>query len=68
VRYTGPLTAPVAAGTQVGELVVTIPDLPENRIPLFTESAVAKGGFVQRVSKAATMLIGRLSADAEPAS
>jgi D-alanyl-D-alanine carboxypeptidase (penicillin-binding protein 5/6) len=66
--FTGPLNAPVAAGVEVGELVITVPDLPERRIPLMTESAVAQGGFMQRVQKAAMVLQKRFLSDAEPAS
>jgi D-alanyl-D-alanine carboxypeptidase (penicillin-binding protein 5/6) len=68
VSYTGPLKAPIAAGTEVGELVITVPDLPERRIPLITETAVAQGGFMQRVQQAATVLHKRFLSDAEPAS
>jgi D-alanyl-D-alanine carboxypeptidase (penicillin-binding protein 5/6) len=66
--FTGPLNAPVAAGVEAGELVITVPDLPERRIPLMTESAVAQGGFMQRVQKAAMVLQKRFLSDAEPAS
>jgi D-alanyl-D-alanine carboxypeptidase (penicillin-binding protein 5/6) len=45
VVYSGPLTAPIAKGTQVAELVITLPDLPEHRIPLYTEEDVAKAGI-----------------------
>ncbi|MGB3279001.1 MAG: D-alanyl-D-alanine carboxypeptidase family protein, partial [Pseudorhodobacter sp.] len=68
VSYTGPLKAPIAAGTEVGELVITVPDLPERRIPLITETAVAQGGFMQRVQQAAMVLHKRFLSDAEPAS
>lgn len=68
VNYTGPLQAPVAAGTTVGELVIAVPGLPERRVPLLTESDVAAGGFLQRVEQAAKVLYTRFAGDAEPAS
>ncbi|MES2667008.1 MAG: D-alanyl-D-alanine carboxypeptidase family protein [Pseudomonadota bacterium] len=66
VTYKGPLAAPVAAGTPVGELVIKVPGLPDHRIGLVTESDVAKGGFVQRLTTAAEMLYDRYLG-AEPA-
>lgn len=68
VRYTGPLKAPITAGMEVGELVITVPELPERRIPLITEAAVAQGGFLQRVQQAAMVLHKRFLSDAEPTS
>ena len=56
VVYSGPLTAPIAKGARVAELVVTIPNLPEHRIPLVAETAVSKGGFVIRLTTAARHL------------
>jgi D-alanyl-D-alanine carboxypeptidase (penicillin-binding protein 5/6) len=62
VIYSGPLMAPLAAGQQVAELVVHVPDLPDARIPLVTEAAVDKAGFARRLGTAATVLYGRLTA------
>ncbi len=56
VVYTGPLTAPIAKGMPLAELVITVPNLPEHRIPLVAEADVAKGGFVTRLATAARML------------
>ncbi len=67
VIYKGPLTAPMAAGTEVGELVISVPDLPERRIPLLTETAVGQASFLQRMQKAASVLQKRFLSDAEPA-
>jgi D-alanyl-D-alanine carboxypeptidase (penicillin-binding protein 5/6) len=68
VVYSGPLMAPLAAGQQVAELVVHVPDLPDARIPLVTEAAVEKAGFARRLGTAATVLYGRLTApEAAPA-
>ncbi|WP_323008178.1 D-alanyl-D-alanine carboxypeptidase family protein [Pseudorhodobacter sp.] len=66
VSYTGPLKAPLAAGAEVGHLVITVQGLPERRIPLLTEMAVEPGGVMQRLQQAALVLYTRLRNDAEP--
>lgn len=53
VVYTGPVQAPVAKGAALAELVVTLPGLPETRVPLVAETDVAKGGFFTRLMAAA---------------
>ena len=68
VVYTGPLQAPIAAGTQVAELVINVPDLPDQTIPLLTENAVPAAGFVKRLTKAAEVLVTRMMGDPEAAS
>jgi serine-type D-Ala-D-Ala carboxypeptidase (penicillin-binding protein 5/6) len=59
VIYTGPLVAPLEAGQEVAELVLHIPDLPEARVALVTETAVARGGFMTRIRTAAEVLAAR---------
>ena len=56
VVYMGPLTAPIAKGDPVAELVINMPTLPEQRIPLLAEADVGRGGFFTRLSAAATQL------------
>lgn len=56
VIYTGPLTAPVAKGSEVAALVIHQPELPETRIPLVAEADVARGGFLTRLTAAALQL------------
>jgi len=56
VVYTGPIEAPIAAGQQLGELVVTLGDLPEKRIPLVADADVARGGFGTRLRTAVLVL------------
>ena len=68
VIYSGPITAPIAKGSPLGELVVTVPDLGEQRIPLVAESDVAKGGFMVRLKTAARVLQERYLGDEAPAS
>ena len=67
VVYTGPLSAPIAKGAQVAELVIRIPELPESRVPLLAENDVAKGGFVNRLGTAVGHLRTRYLGEA-PAS
>mgnify|MGYP002630300614 CR=1 FL=1 len=56
ISYTGPLKAPLEQGAEVGSLVISVPGLPERRVPLLTETAVAPAGFMQRMQKAAGVL------------
>ena len=56
VVYNGPIEAPITAGQQLGELVITFDDLPEKRIPLVAEADVARGGFATRLRTAAKVL------------
>lgn len=69
VVYNGPVEAPIAAGDQLGELVITLADLPEKRIPLIAEADVARGGFASRMRTAARVLwtkFGPLGSDEVP--
>ena len=59
VDWQGPLQAPLQAGQAVGELVVTVPGLPETRVPVLVEADVAPAGFLRRVQAAAGVLAGR---------
>lgn len=56
VVYDGPLMAPIARGTRVADLVIRIPDLPDRRVPLVTESDVGPAGFLRRVLTTAGIL------------
>jgi D-alanyl-D-alanine carboxypeptidase (penicillin-binding protein 5/6) len=67
VSFTGPLAAPLIAGQPVAELIIHVPDLPDARIPLVTEAAVNRAGFVGRLTTAAQVLYDRFVAEA-PAS
>ena len=67
VIYNGPLTAPIAAGAPVAELIVQVPDLPSHRVPLVAESAVGTAGFLKRLTTAAGALYSRTLGEA-PAS
>jgi D-alanyl-D-alanine carboxypeptidase (penicillin-binding protein 5/6) len=52
VVYTGPVEAPVTKGAELAELVVSLPGLPETRVPLVAETDVARGGFFTRLMTA----------------
>jgi len=67
VVYTGPVRAPVAAGDQMAELVLTPEGLPETRVPLVAAEAVAQGGFVTRLRTVSGLLIKRLQEGPEGA-
>ncbi|WP_324754319.1 D-alanyl-D-alanine carboxypeptidase family protein [Roseovarius sp. Pro17] len=60
VIYTGPLQAPIEAGAQVAELVVTPDGMPETRVPLLAASNVARGGFTARLKTVSGILLKRL--------
>ena len=56
VVFNGPVEAPIAAGQQLGELVINLGDLPEKRVPLVADADVARGGFTTRLRTAALVL------------
>lgn len=57
--YHGPLEAPLAAGTRVGDLVVKVPGAGESRVPLIVSSDVEAAGVVGRMQGAAMRLGNR---------
>jgi serine-type D-Ala-D-Ala carboxypeptidase (penicillin-binding protein 5/6) len=61
VQDTVTAEAPITAGTEVAELVIHVPDLPDARVPLVAEADVAKGGFFARVTTSARILYGHAS-------
>jgi len=67
VRFRGPIEAPIAAGQELGELVIPLEDLPETRVPLVADRAVARGGFLPRLQTAAEVLLTRLVGTAQGA-
>lgn len=62
VVYNGPINAPIAAGQQLGELVIRLDNLPETRVPLVATQAVAAGGFSTRLRTAADVLLDQMGA------
>lgn len=49
VRYQGPLKAPIAEGTEVAELVITVAGQPSFAVPLVADSDVMQATALQRV-------------------
>ncbi|KIN69448.1 D-alanyl-D-alanine carboxypeptidase family protein [Sulfitobacter donghicola] len=61
VVYNGPLKAPIKKGDQIGELIISPEGLPEQRVPLLADHAVARHGFVGRVVAAALHIVERIN-------
>ncbi|MEO8242675.1 MAG: D-alanyl-D-alanine carboxypeptidase family protein [bacterium] len=59
VVYSGPITAPVAKGTKLGELVIKMPEMSDQHVDMLAASDVGKAGFVDRVMVAFTDLLNR---------
>ncbi len=59
--YDTPIEAPIAAGQEIGTLVITREGLPETRVPLLADTAVLRGGFAVRLRTAAAVLIARFA-------
>ncbi|MGI3165335.1 D-alanyl-D-alanine carboxypeptidase family protein [Pseudooceanicola sp. 200-1SW] len=57
----GPVMAPVAAGQELGEIIIRPEGLPEKRIPLIAAEAVPHGGFTSKLQSAARYLLRRLN-------
>ena len=60
VEYRGPLEAPIEKGQHVANLVVTATDMEDRVIPLVSDRAVSRGGFLPRV-RAATTVLSRMA-------
>ncbi len=57
--YSTPLKAPVKPGEKVGKLVITIPNLPTQEIPLITAAPVEeKGMFARTLEKFLIRIVG----------
>ena len=53
-RYLSPLEAPVAAGKEAGELIVTLPGGSTQTMPLVTADSVERKGFFARIPETIT--------------
>ena len=62
--YMSPLEAPITLGQELGTLVITREGLPETRVPLLADRAVARGGFAVHLRTAAAILIARFAPEA----
>ncbi|NSX56455.1 D-alanyl-D-alanine carboxypeptidase family protein [Parasulfitobacter algicola] len=61
VVYTGPIEAPITAGTPAGELVIRAEGLPERRISLVAATDIEKGGFLPRMRTVTQVLMRNLA-------
>ena len=64
VIYDGPISAPIAAGQPIGELVISVDGFEPRRVPLVAETDVARGGFLQRLRTAAEALVQDFAGEA----
>jgi D-alanyl-D-alanine carboxypeptidase (penicillin-binding protein 5/6) len=64
VTYDGPIEAPITAGQQIAELVVSVDGFEPRRIPLVAETDVPRGGFVTRLMSAAGALMFQFAGEA----
>ena len=60
--YTDPVEAPIRAGQKLGELIVMIPDSDPMHFPLTALTSVEAGGFTERISATADILLRRIRA------
>ncbi|MDG1677793.1 MAG: D-alanyl-D-alanine carboxypeptidase [Tateyamaria sp.] len=60
VVYTGPIRAPIIAGTPLAELVLQPEGLPKQRFVLVAENDVVHRGFLAKISTAAKALINQI--------
>lgn len=58
--FNGPLAAPIAAGSEVGQLIIRATGLPDRSVPLIAAQDVAKAGVFGRMGAAAKHIYSRL--------
>ncbi|WP_188054950.1 D-alanyl-D-alanine carboxypeptidase family protein [Sphingosinithalassobacter sp. CS137] len=58
VVYQGPIQAPIAAGDHIADLIVTIPGMEPQTLPLVAEKDVAEAGFFRRIWVGLMSLLG----------
>lgn len=58
VVYPGPIKAPIKAGQHIADLVITSPDIPEQRLPLVAATDVDEAGFFGRAWSGLTSFFG----------
>lgn len=60
LRYDGPVPAPIAPGTKIGQIEIRVPDLPPVLVPVAAAAAVDHGGFMTRVEAVARILLAEI--------
>lgn len=68
VVYNGPIEAPIQKGQELGQLILQPEGMDAITYPLVADADVAAGGFVTRVTTAATTLLRRIEQGPEGAS
>lgn len=58
VRYSGPIKAPIAAGQEIAELIVTAEDGSSQAMPLVAAEEIGEAGFFRRAWAGLLSLIG----------
>lgn len=64
VVYTGPVQAPIKAGAELAQLVITRDGLPDQTVPLVATSDVAAGGLMKRLGLAAGVALKSIAPNA----
>ena len=59
VSFQSPLEAPISAGDELGQLLITRENMPDVTIPLIAETDVPRGGFQTRMGTTARVLLNR---------
>lgn len=59
VVYTGPIKAPIAKGTKLADLVIHLPDMPDQHVDLLAGADIGPAGFMDRMLVAVTQLRSR---------
>lgn len=65
VVFEGPLEAPIQAGQEVADLVISRPGLPDAHLPLVSDSDVTYGGFLPRLRSAGSVLMAKVIGQAQ---
>ncbi|WP_425038446.1 D-alanyl-D-alanine carboxypeptidase family protein [Primorskyibacter sp. S187A] len=61
VVYDSPVAAPIKRGQRLGEMIITLDELPEQRIELVADRDIALGGFMSRITTAAQLLLKQIN-------
>lgn len=58
ITYNTPLVAPIAKGTEVGKIVITVPNMDSATVPLVAGEDIAEAGWFSRVIRNAKHYLG----------
>jgi D-alanyl-D-alanine carboxypeptidase (penicillin-binding protein 5/6) len=56
ITWNGPIEAPIASGARIATLTIRAPEAAPIEIPVVAKHAVARGGYLTRLSAAAQLL------------